>query len=252
MSISLEKVHFSYQPDVPILQDITFEIQRGECVLIIGRNGAGKSTLLKLLNGILKPNQGRILVNGRDTARTPTSELAKEIAVTFQNPGDQIFASSVRKEIMFGPRNLKRHNVVELTERATTLFGLGSKAHQHPYDLLPAERKLITIASAIATDAPFLAFDEPSTGLSQYERGLLTEAVLELRKKGHTFIVVSHDLELFLTLATKVLVISSGRILYEGSSEDFGEKERTLRRFGVTPPLSWRLRRILEEAKMEI
>ncbi|MBI4427661.1 MAG: ABC transporter ATP-binding protein [Ignavibacteriales bacterium] len=246
MSISLKGVSFSYQPGNPILRDINVDIQRGECVLILGRNGAGKSTLLKLLNGILKPTAGEVLVNGRNTASTPTSDLAAHIAVTFQNPGDQIFASSVRKEILFGPTNLKRQNAELLTDKALTTFGLGSKASRHPYDLLPAERKLLTIASAVATDAPFLAFDEPSAGLSHYERESFTNAFEELKTAGRTFIVVTHDLDFFITLATRVYIISSGGIGYAGSADDVLSQRETLRKLGVRIPLSERLLGMLE------
>lgn len=246
MSISAKGVDFSYQTGSPVLQDFTMDLRRGECILMVGRNGAGKSTFLKLLNGILKPTKGEIYINGRNTATTPTSELAGHVAVTFQNPGDQIFSPTVRKEILFGPRNLRRENAEELADRALTLFGLVSKASRHPYDLLPAERKLLTIASAVAMDTPLLAFDEPTGGLSQYEREIISNGLRQLKTDGRSFFIVTHDLDFFLPLATQVLVLSSGRVAYSAPASELVRNSHLLRKYGVTLPLTTRLLRLLE------
>ena len=247
MTVRFEHVGFQYEGDRPVLQNLSFATSSADFLLIVGQNGVGKSTLLKLLNGILKPSSGRIDVCGLDTREQPTSRLAGEVCVTFQNPADQIFASTVRKEIEFAPKNLRRANLSELVGQAINLCDLESVAAYHPYDLPPAQRKILTVASAIASGARFLAFDEPSAGLSQIERGLLGSILEGMRKDTRGLIVVSHDLGLFLPRATKVLVLARGGAAFCGSPREIFENEKHLRRAGLRLPLPVRLRRLLQE-----
>lgn len=245
MTIEFLKVAFSYQPDAPVLREISFRVDAGEFLLIIGQNGAGKSTLLKLLNGILKPDDGKVLVAGLNTADALTSTLAAHVCVTFQNPADQLFASTVRREIEFSPSNLKRANIRELTERSLALCELDAFSASHPYDLPQAPRKLLTIASAIASGSPFLAFDEPSAGLSQIEQRILHNVVASLRQENRGFLVVSHDLEFFLPHATAVMVLHRGRVSFYGSAEEILTNEGILRQAGLRLPTAMRLAKML-------
>ncbi|MGB2868252.1 MAG: ABC transporter ATP-binding protein [Bacteroidota bacterium] len=249
MSLELQNVSFAYPGQQPVLRDISFSLNEGECVLILGRNGAGKSTLLKLLNGILRPGSGSILLHGESTSTKSTAQLARHIAVTFQNPADQIFASSVREEIMFGPRNLKRDNALELVEESLTTFGLTSNADDHPYDLLPARRKLLTVASAVASDSPLLVFDEPSAGLSHPERLLLHNCLSRLIGQKRSILVVSHDLDLFLPFASRILVVDGGTIVFQGGRNEFLSAGVALRRFGVRLPMLSRIKKMLNEGR---
>jgi len=245
MSAEFQNVTFAYQPGLPVLRDVSFRVSAGEFLLIVGQNGAGKSTLLKLLNGILKPSSGRVVVAGLDTSVTTTSIMAAQVCVTFQNPADQLFASTVRAEVEFAPRNLRRPDRETLVEEALTLCELRTLAHSHPYDLPPAQRKLLTTASAIASGSPFLAFDEPSSGLSQVEQRILRMMIDRLREKRRGFLVVSHDLDLFLTLATRVIVLHQGRALYDGTPYGLLSQEKILRSAGLRLPMAMRLEKIL-------
>jgi len=244
MSIEFQNVSFSYHDNHEVLNDLSFVVEPGAFLLVIGQNGVGKSTLLKLMNGILKPSSGQVIVGGLDTATIATSRLAGEVCVTFQNPADQIFAPSVRKEVMFAPRNLRRHNVDELVSHALSLCSLDSVSSHHPYDLPAPQRRLLTIASAIASGSPFLAFDEPSAGLSQIERVVLEKLLTELKRDRRGFVVVSHDLGLFLRYASQVLVLSRGRNIFFGRPEELLEREGYLRRAGLKLPLPLRLQKM--------
>ncbi|MGA3244227.1 MAG: ABC transporter ATP-binding protein [Bacteroidota bacterium] len=244
MSIELRNVSFSYAGDRPVLRDVSFSAEQGGFLLIIGQNGVGKSTLLKLLNGILKPTSGQVLVNGVNTATQPTSRLAKEICVTFQNPADQIFASTIRAEVEFGPRNLRRKNVDQLVDDALVLCGLDALASHHPYDLPSAQRKLLTVASAIASGAPYLAFDEPSAGLSQIERSVFEGLLTALKKEDRGMIVVSHDLALLLPYATAVLILARGEMIYYGNAEVVTQQDGLIRKAGLRLPLPYRLEKL--------
>ena len=244
MNIEFNNVSFHYQEDHEVLDRLSFVVEPGAFLLVIGQNGVGKSTLLKLMNGILKPTLGQVIIGALDSAKHPTSRLAAEICVTFQNPADQIFAPSVQKEVAFAPRNLKRPNIDQLVSRALSLCSLDSVSSRHPYDLPAPQRRLLTIASAIASGAPFLAFDEPSAGLSQIERNVLERLLEALKRDQRGFIVVSHDLALFLRHASHVLVLSEGKSVFFGTPQKLLEREGFLRKAGLKLPLPLRLERM--------
>jgi energy-coupling factor transport system ATP-binding protein len=185
-----------------------------------------------------------VLVNGVNTATQPTSRLAKDICVTFQNPADQIFASTIRAEVEFGPRNLRRKNVDQLVDEALVLCGLDALSSHHPYDLPAAQRKLLTVASAIASGAPYLAFDEPSAGLSQIERLVFERLLTALKKENRGMIVVSHDLALLLPYATAVLILARGEMIYCGNAEVVTQQGELIRKAGLRLPLPYRLEKL--------
>jgi energy-coupling factor transport system ATP-binding protein len=251
MTISFQNVDFHYEGNRPVLSDLSFSAQTGEVLLIVGQNGVGKSTLLKLLNGILKPSAGRVHVGDLETTKHPTSRLAREICVTFQNPADQIFAPTIRKEVEFGPQNLGRKDTIRLVDEALAVCGLEGIASHHPYDLPPAQRKLLTIASALASGAPFVAFDEPTAGLSQIERSVFENVLAALKRDSRGMIVVSHDLALFLRHATRVLVIGKGKLVYFGTPGRIVEQEGLLRRAGLKLPVPIRLSRMATKKKSD-
>lgn len=242
MSILCHNVDFSYAKEVPVLRSVTFESHPGDILLLVGHNGAGKSTLLRLLNGILKPSAGSIIVNGRDTRAESISRMAAEVCITFQNPADQIFASTVMKEVQFAPKNLGRSDYRQKASDALELVGLRDSVQLHPYDLSLASRKLLTIASAIAADTPMLAFDEPTVHLSHPERLMLSNALAVLRSQRKTVLIVSHDLEYLLPLCTRVLVLDRGQVTFLGTPGQLMEHQDILRHSGVRLPVSLRLR----------
>jgi len=246
MRIESKNVSFSYPGGPDVLRDLSFAIESGEFLLLVGQNGAGKSTLLKLLNGLLKPTHGSISIGELDTRHHATPLLAGHISVTFQNPADQIFASTVREEVAFSPTNLRRANARELTEKALALCNLQSVASHHPYDLPQAQRKLVTVAGALAAGTTFLAFDEPTAGLSQIERSVLDQMVTHLLNEGRGFIVVSHDLELFFRHATRVAVLSRGGLTFTGKTRELIESGTVLEEAGLRLPTSFQIKRRLK------
>ncbi|HEY4613561.1 MAG TPA: ABC transporter ATP-binding protein [Bacteroidota bacterium] len=243
--LKLENVSFTYKDGTHALRRMSFEAQAGEFLLILGHNGAGKSTFLRLLNGILKPTDGRLTVGGLDTMAHSPARLAKEVAVTFQNPRDQIFASTVEREIAFGPTILQRLHATELTIAALQQFGFTAERASHPYDLPPSRQKLLSIASAVAMDSAVLAFDEPSAGLSVPERQMLTKTFSDLRR-NRLLLVVSHDLDLFLPLATRVFIFQNGTLTADVAPTMMLHNEKMLRKATLKLPLSLRLRKAFD------
>lgn len=241
--IRFSNVSFRYPLGNYALRSISFEVAPGEFLLVLGHNGAGKSTLLRLFNGILKPTDGMVEVHGLNTREHATSHLAQFAAVTFQHPEDQIFATTVEREVAYGATALQRADRHDLAEHALRLFNLYSKRLSHPYDLPPSSRKLITIASAAASGCPVLAFDEPSAGLSVPERELLTKGIRQLLGQNRLMIVVSHDLDLFLPLSSRVIIVQDGAIVYNGSPLPLITHEALLRQTRLKLPFVTRLRK---------
>src|SRR5690606_19965222 len=163
--IEVRDVHFHYSPGVPALNGISLDIFPG-ATAIIGQNGAGKSTFVRLLNGLLKPVDGHVLVKGIDTRTRSVAQLARTVGLVFQNPSDQLFKSRVLDEVMFGPANLgvAADEAERRAREALAQVGLAHAHDRNPYDLGLAERKLVTIASVLSMGTEVIILDEPTIG----------------------------------------------------------------------------------------
>jgi energy-coupling factor transport system ATP-binding protein len=215
-----EGVGFTYPGGAQILDGVSFAIQAGSSVSIAGRNGAGKSTLLRLINGLLKPTAGRLLVAGVQTETTSASSLARHVATVFQSPEQQIFTSRVIDEVSFGPRQLRlsRPQIDERVESALVRTGLASLAGVHPYDLPHATRKFVALASALAMRPRLLLLDEPQQGLDAAAIARLEVILREEQSAGTTLLFVCHDMDFIARTADQLLVFGEGRLLGQGET----------------------------------
>ena len=215
--IEFKNVNFSYRNDANI-RDISVEIKKGDFVAIIGSNGAGKSTFSKLCNGLLKPSSGDVLVEGNNTKKVKTSKLAKKIAFLFQNPDRQICCNTVREEIAFSLKNigLSEEEVKERVEKTLQDFGFDPDAE--PFSLSRGQRQRLCLACLIAVRSDILILDEPTTGLDYKECIELMEKIRELNKEGTTVLMVCHDMEVVLDYASRVLVMTGGRLIADGAT----------------------------------
>jgi energy-coupling factor transport system ATP-binding protein len=224
--IALERLVHVYADDaVRAVDGIDLVIGAGECVAIVGQNGSGKSTLVRHFNGLLRPTEGRVLLDGVDARRSTVAQLARNVGLVFQDPDRQIFAGSVRAEVDYGPRNLGRSGTGLRTavDRALEAVGLQGEAKTNPYDLGGARRKLLALASVLAMETPVLVLDEPTTG--QDERGIaLVGSVIErARADGRTIIAVSHDMRFVAEQFDRVIVLREGKLLLDdGPGAVFG------------------------------
>ena len=214
--------------------------------LVTGANGAGKTTLVKLLMGLLKPQSGSILVAGREAHLTPLYEMATHIAVSPQKAEYQMFLTTVKREIAFGPGNLSRPNVEELVSDAMNIFSLSDFADLHPYDLHASRRKLLSLASAVAMDTPFLILDEPTSGLSKPEKAILSNVLNIIRKRGKGYLLISHDLTFALSHCDRTVILKHGKCIADEPTTLLLEKSdigATMRRASVRIPTASRLSR---------
>ena len=224
--IEFNHVGFTYPNGFPAVEGIDFQIKKGENIAIVGQNGAGKTTTVKMMNGLLKPTAGTVLIDGMDTHNFTTAALSRKAGYVFQNPDDQIFHNTVRQEIEFGPRVLgyDMEKVKKLTEYSANLAGLSDEMEENPYNLPLSIRKFVTIASVIAMDTDILILDEPTAG--QDIRGIATlqNMIKELKGKGKTIITITHDMEFVVNNFDKVFVMAHKNLLkITNPKEVFGD-----------------------------
>ena len=248
MNLSFEGVSFIYPSGVKALNQINLTIPEGTTVAIIGENGAGKTTLVKLLNGLLRPTTGKVMVGDWATNDRTTAELAAQVGFLFQNPNDQLFERNVEREVAYGPGNLKLSSR-ERTRRVKTALqqaGLTTKAKKHPYDLSETERKMVALAATLAMETPVLVLDEPTIGQDANGRARIGRILRELNKNGRTILLISHDLDFCAEHAERVIVMADGQILADGLPKDVLAQTSTLKRAAVIAPQLVRLAQALK------
>lgn len=218
LAIELCRLHFKY-PDGPgVLHGLDLTIPRGQFVAIVGSNGAGKSTLVRHFNGLLRPNAGTVRVLGREAGDRSIGALARDVSFLFQRPERQLFATTVREEVAYGPRQLGLPDVEERVARSLARFDLEAVADRPPALLSYGVQRAVTLATLTALETPILVLDEPLAGLDGRGRAQLFRWLAERRAAGVTLIVVTHELQLA-AQADRVIALRQGTIQADGSPE---------------------------------
>jgi energy-coupling factor transport system ATP-binding protein len=246
LAVDLRDVRFAYAGGARALDGVSLAVPQGQFVAIVGPNGGGKSTLARQLNGLLRPQQGTVALNGRPTAGRPVGELARAVGYVFQNPDHQIFAPSVREEVAFGPRNLglAGSTLAQRVQEALAAFDLSAVSETPPAVLGYGLRRLVTLASVWAMQPPIWLLDEPTTGLDAYFTRLLMDRLHTLHQAGHTVLFITHDLKLA-AQAQRVVVISQGRVVLDGPPSVVLAGSAALEAAGLRPPPIARLSALL-------
>ena len=244
--IVFDNVSFEYKNRGMVLNQLSLRVNPGEIVALIGRNGAGKTTILKHMNGLLKPNEGRVLVAGMNTAQVTVSQLAKKISFLFQNPDHQIFLKTVAQEIAFGPKNIgfSGEKLESAVLEAAQRTGLTELMDRDPSTLGKGIRQRVALASILAMKPEVLVLDEPTTGQDEAESCEIMEVIKEVNKDGTTIILVTHDMELAREYADRILVLSQGRLVLDGEPDLVFSEAEPLAQAGITPPLTFELRKL--------
>lgn len=227
-----------YPGGIQALKGISLEVCKGEIIAIVGQNGSGKTTLVKHFNGLLKPTKGYVLVLGMDTREKSISELSRKVGYVFQNPDNQIFSSSVREEVKFGLKNLgyPADEIEKRIDWALTFVGLKGLEEEHPFKLSKAERQLLAFASILAMEPEIIIVDEPTTGQDWNGALNMMNMLRELNKRGHTIIIVTHDMNIVAEYATRVVVLHKGCVLAEGKPRDIFYQIELLSQTYLEPP----------------
>ena len=220
------------------LDGVSLEVPEGQSVGIVGQNGSGKTTLTKLLNGLLKPTSGSIVVDGKDTAKNSVQQMSSTVGYVFQNPNHQLFAPSVTAELAFGPTNLKLppEEITERIAHALEFFDIKQYADMHPYRLSFPLRKLVGIASVFTMGPKVFVLDEPTTGQDHQTTKVINQLIHRLQDRGSTVICVSHDMPLLADVSERMIVMWNAKIIADGGAREVFGNAEVMERTHIAPP----------------
>lgn len=226
--IEVKGLCYTYpESESPSLIDVNFKAEPGEFVLVTGPSGCGKTTFCRALNGLI-PNsyggdfKGIVVVDGLLTTSTPVYELAQRVGLVFQNPENELFCTTVEREVAFGPENLAlpREEIAMRVEEALEIVGISHLKEKSPEELSGGEQQKVAIASLLAMKPKVLVLDEPTANLDPVSAKSVLELMHRLNKNGVTIILVEHRLEMVSHLVDRCVVFDGGRIVADGSPRE--------------------------------
>lgn len=228
---------------LPVLRGVTVDIAKGEYVAVLGHNGSGKSTFAKLLNGILEPDSGELVVAGVDLADKELSEdalyaLRREVGMVFQNPDNQLVATIVEEDVAFGPENLgiPSAEIRARVDRALEAVGMSSFARHEPHRLSGGQKQRVAIAGILAMKPSLMILDEATAMLDPRGRKEVIETVERLnREEGITVITITHYMN-EASRADRVIVIDDGKVLADGTPKEVFSNAEMLTAVGLDVP----------------
>jgi energy-coupling factor transport system ATP-binding protein len=238
VSVVFENVHYTYQSNVEALRGVDLVFERGEVVALMGENGSGKTTLLKHMNGLLKPTVGRVLVDGVETTSASIAELSQKVGLVFQNAEDMFFESTVYNEVAFALRNFgyDEEKVRKRVEWALKFFELEQYKDHSPFLLSGGEKKRLAMAIILAWSPSIICLDEPTIGQDSVQKEKMMHMIKMLNTQGRTVILASHDVEFIADLKPRVIVLSRGKVLADGKSQEILTDGELLKKASLIPP----------------
>lgn len=246
--LEVKNVSYGYSHGTPFeitaLDDVSFSVEKGELVGIIGHTGSGKSTLIKMLNSLLKPESGQILLDGKDINMDKASikEARSRVGLCFQYPEYQLFEETCAKDIAFGPKNmgLSKAEIEERVIKAAEFVGFSKELlNKSPFDLSGGQKRRCAIAGVMAMFPEVLILDEPTAGLDPRGRNELMAMIENYRKAtGATVMIVSHSMDDMARNADRVLVMNKGKLAMEGKVQDIFSQADKLIEMGLSVPAS--------------
>ena len=263
--IKTEALGFSYESEgetgnsnftgkKKVLDHIDLDIEKGSMVVILGENGSGKSTLAKCFNALLVPSEGRVLVNGRDTAEDAfVWDIRSSVGMVFQNPDNQIVSSIVEEDVAFGPENLgiPTEQIRERVDEALKAVGLYELRERSSYNLSGGQKQREAIAGVLAMQPECVVFDESTAMLDPQGRKDVLLILDELRLQGITTILITHFMEEALH-ADRILILKNGRLIGDDTPERIFADEKKIREAGLEVPHALRIRNLLRENGLDI
>jgi energy-coupling factor transport system ATP-binding protein len=236
--IEVEGLSHRYPNGVVALEGVDLRLRRGEFLAVLGQNGSGKTTLVKHFNGLLKPTEGSVRVEGEETVELGIRRLGQRVGYVFQNPDHQIFSDTVADEVAFGPkiREMEEDEISERVEEALAAVGMEGRGEEDPFGLTKGERQRVAVASVLAVRPEVLILDEPTTGLDYAEQRSMMDLVRRLNEGGSTIIVVTHTMWVVAEYAHRAVVAREGRISLQGTVREVFAEEEELRDAALRPP----------------
>lgn len=239
--LNLENISFSYDKRYKAIKNVSLSVEEGEYIAVIGHNGSGKSTLSKLFNGLIKPDEGKVTVDGFSALdKKDVFEIRKRVGVVFQNPDNQLVASIVEDDVAFGPENIgvKREEIGERIDFALSAVGMEKFRHSSPTRLSGGQKQRVAIAGVLALKPKILVLDESTAMLDPQGRNEVLEVVKKLnREQRVTVIAVTHYMDEIVD-ADRVLVMNDGEIVLQGTPEDIFKQKDKLKELGLELPVA--------------
>ena len=234
--IEFQHVSFAYEKNRPVLKDLSFRIEKGESVGLIGANGAGKSTVMKLLLGLVE-GEGQILVDETPVSRRTLPEIRRRLGFVLQNSDNQMFMPTVYEDMIFGPLNygLSREETEKRVDAVLERLGLQELKHRYNHKISGGEKRMASIATILAMDPEVILMDEPTSALDPYNRRIVINTIRELKQ---TKIITSHDLDMILDTCERVILLSEGRIAADGPADEILRDRGLLEANRMELPLS--------------
>jgi energy-coupling factor transport system ATP-binding protein len=244
--LKTENLTYTYGEGTPFkitaLDNVNIDIEKGEFVAIIGHTGSGKSTLVQHLNGLLKPSDGKILLDGKNIhdSKATLFDARFRVGLCFQYPEYQLFEETVYKDIAFGPTNmgLSKTEIDERVRNAAKYVGIPDEMlGKSPFDLSGGEKRRVAVAGVISMEPEILILDEPTSGLDPMGREQILGLIKNYREQtGKTVIIVSHSMDDVARFATKVIVMNSSKVEMSGTVDEVFERASRLREIGLSVP----------------
>ena len=244
--LQIKNLHHVYSRGTPFehiaLEDVSFQVERGEFIGIIGHTGSGKSTLMQHMNGLLKPTSGSVLLDGKDiwANKAATRQSRFRVGLVFQYPEYQLFEETVYKDIAFGPKNMKLDEK-EIDRRVREAAGFVGITEQQlsvsPFDLSGGQKRRVAIAGVIAMEPEILILDEPTAGLDPEGREEILANINAYRKaKNATIMMVSHSMTDVARMADRLLVMNHARLAMDGAPSAVFARADELMEMGLDIP----------------
>lgn len=238
--VCVENLVYRYPDGTLALDGINMEIYENEFMAFIGQNGSGKTTFSKCLNGLLKPTNGDVIVDGLNSKNTPIVQMVRRVGYVFQNPDHQLFNSNCWDEIAYGPRNIElpEVEVKERVEEAAEVVGLSKEYFtEHPFFLTKGMRQRVAIASILALRPKVIIVDEPTTGQDARQSIEIMEFLKDLNEKhGHTIIIITHDMPIVAQYARRTIAMGLGKVMADGLTAEVFAQPDVLEATFIEPP----------------
>jgi cobalt/nickel transport system ATP-binding protein len=238
--LETKDLKYTYPDGTAAIQDLNIEIKKGKKIAFVGQNGSGKSTLFLLLNGTLKPAEGKVLFHGVPIKYDSKSlrEIRKSIGIVFQNSDDQIFAPTVYQDVAFGPANLgySKERIDTCVHQALEQVGLSSLKDKPPHHLSGGQKKRVAIAGIMAMEPEVIILDEPLSNLDPVGADEIVDLLNEFNQFGSTIIISTHDVDLAYRWSDYVFLLSNSKIIGQGTPAEVFKDPELLKKTGLRQP----------------
>lgn len=250
--IETKNLCYSYDGEEPALSNITIGIPKGKITAIMGGNGAGKSTFFLNLNGVLTPDSGKVIFDGNPVIynKKGIREMRKRVGIVFQDPNDQLFSSSVRKDISFGAINLglSEEEVTKRVDRAIAKVGIKDLESRPTHALSYGQKKRVAIAGVLVMEPEVIILDEPTAGLDPSGVSEIMALLLEIKRTtGISIVIATHDIDIVPLYCEHAFVFDKGRVIIEGTPKEIFSKADILRKHSLRLPRIAHLMEILKD-----